>query len=92
MPDSRLSQGVASKQEAIAVLFSIDPDKAGDVSYDIFRESDEGAWADPITRAEALMQSCRDDFPPTRIWTFTGNKRAAELRSKTLLKRMGIED
>lgn len=76
--------------EAIAVLFSIDPDSAGDVSYDIFREGDDGAVADPITRAEALMRSCRDDFPPTRIWTFTGNDRAGELRSEYLLKRMGI--
>lgn len=76
--------------EAIAVLFSVDPD-TNDASWDIFRES-ENDRIDPISRAEGLMISCKPDFPPTRLWVFTGNDRARELRSEHLLKEWGIVD
>lgn len=73
--------------EAIAILFRCNPDKPGDVNYDVFRQSE--STYDPVRVAEMLRDSCSSDFPGS-LWGIAVNERARELMSARRLRDWGM--
>lgn len=77
--------------EAIAILFSGDPD-TGQSSMDVFRESDETTTdLDRFHRAQALQESIAGDFP-NRLWSIAVNDKARGMMRDTRMKWMGFTD
>ncbi len=74
-------------EQGIAVLFRCDPEKRGDVTYDVFREGEHDL--DPVRYAELLRDSCEADFPGS-IWSIGMNERARELMRDRRLAEWGM--
>lgn len=86
---------MAKTEKPLAVVFTYVPSEEhpteGEVFYTAFDETARGG--DPLSFAHLFRESeeKRGDFPGS-IWTVTGNDAAAEIRSKNLLRAIGIKD
>lgn len=77
-----------------AILVAVEED-GSDANYDVFVEGEcgehNGEPLDPIQSAEALRDSCADDFP-TRMWAIATNERARKLMADRRMRLMGLVD
>lgn len=77
-----------SDEKGLAVLFIYQED--GTVSADPFYE-DDGYESDPFHRAQAIWESCKDDFPGA-IVSIGLNERARTLMGRARMRAWGFTE
>lgn len=72
---------------ARAVLFMWNPQN-GKTTTDIFEAPE---YDDPFHQAQALMESCKEDFPGS-IWSVGTNEEARKIMAATRMRWMGLAE
>lgn len=73
---------------AVALCYLPDAERTLHTEY---RTDGDFPQENPMLAAEALVESCRDDFPGG-LWTTTGNERALDIMVSARMKALGFDD
>lgn len=78
-----------NSEVAIAVALCYLPNEERTLHTE-YRTDGDHPQPNPMLAAQALKESCEDDFPDG-IWAVTGNERAREIMVAARLEKLGLE-